>query len=203
MQQLGFSAQVKRRRKPTTSSDPTARFAPNRLDRDFTAERPNQKWVTDTKAVETGEGWLSVAVILDLFSRLVVGWAMAATEDEQLVELALRMALAKRHPSAGLLHHSDRGSEFTSQRYQAALREVGIEVSMSRTGNCYDNAAMESFFATLSKECTDRMRFQTRQQARTAIFEYLECFYNPVRLHSTLQYVSPAAFEQAATSTRS
>ena len=196
MQQLGISAQVKRSRKPTTKSDPRARFAPNRLNREFLAEEPNSKWVTDTKAIETGEGWLYLAVIVDLFSRMVVGWAMAAREDEQLVELALRMALATRRPATGLLHHSDRGSEFTSDRYQALLREAGFEVSMSRTGDCYDNAAMESFFATLTKECTDRVRFQTRQEARSAIFEYLECFYNPVRLHSTLQYVSPVAFEQ-------
>jgi putative transposase len=125
---------------------------------------------------------------------------MVAAEDEQLAELALRMALANRHPQAGLLHHSDRGSEFTSERYQAVLRAAGIEVSMSRTGNCYDNAAMEAFFAPLTKECIDRVRFQTRQEARSAIFEYLECFYNPVRLHSTLQYVSPVAFEQATQS---
>ena len=107
------------------------------------------------------------------------------------------MALANRRPVAGLLHHSDRGSEFTSERYQAALREVGIQVSMSRTANCWDNAAMESFFATLTKECLNRRHFRTRQEARTAIFEYLECFYNPVRLHSTLHYQSPKAFEQA------
>jgi putative transposase len=196
MQQLGLSAGRKRSRKPTTKSDPRARFAPNRLNREFAAEEPNTKWVTDTKAVETAEGWLYLAVILDLFSRMVVGWAMAATEDEQLVELALRMAVVKRHPPAGLLHHSDRGSEFTSDRYLALLSDLGIEVSMSRTANCYDNAAMESFFASLTKECTDRMRFKTRQEARSAIFEYLECFYNPVRLHSTLQYMSPLAFEQ-------
>jgi putative transposase len=196
MQQLGLSAQTKRSRKPTTKSDPRARFAPNRLNREFSAEQPNSKWVTDTKAVETAEGWVYLAVILDLFSRLVVGWSMAATEDEQLIELALRMAVVKRHPPAGLLHHSDRGSECTSDRYLALLAELGIEVSMSRTANCYDNAAMEFFFASLTKECTDRTRFQTRQQARSAIFEYLECFYNPIRLHSTLQYVSPVAFEQ-------
>jgi putative transposase len=195
MQQLGLSAQVKKQRKPTTRSNPAARFAPNHLNREFAASSPNQKWVTDTKAVETAEGWLYLAVILDLFSRLVVGWAMATTEDAQLVELALRMALAHRHPAEGLLQHSDRGSEFTSDRYLAVLREAGIEVSMSRTGDCYDNAAMESFFATLTKECTARVRFQTRQEARSAIFEYLECFYNPVRLHSTLQYVSPVAFD--------
>jgi transposase InsO family protein len=198
MQQLGISAHVKRTRKPTTKGDPSARFAPNRLGRDFVAELPNTKWVTDTKAVQTAEGWLYVAVILDLFSRLVVGWAMSASEDSELTELALRMAVARRHPGSDVLHHSDRGTEFTSERYQAALRELGIEVvSMSRTGNCWDNAAMESFFATLAKECTNRVRFQTRQQARSAVFEYLECFYNPIRLHSTLQYVSPFAFEQA------
>lgn len=123
MQQLGLSAQPKRSRKPTTKSDARARFAPDHLNREFAAEEPNTKWVTDTKAVETAEGWLYLAVILDLFSRMVVGWAMAATEDGQLVELALRMAVAQRHPQAGLLHHSDRGSEFTSDRYQAALTE--------------------------------------------------------------------------------
>jgi putative transposase len=200
MQQLGLSAQPKRSRKPTTKSAPHARFAPNHLARQFRAEQPNTKWVADTKAIETAEGWLYLAVILDLFSRMVVGWAMAATEDEQLVELALRMALANRHPPAGLLHHSDRGSEFTSDRYLALLQEVGIEVSMSRTGDCYDNAALESFFATLTRECTGRRRFTTRQEARSAVFEYLECFYNPVRLHSTLQYMSPVTFEQANTS---
>jgi len=195
MQQLGLSAQLKKRRKPVTRSTPGGRFAPNRLNRQFAASGANQKWVTDTKAVDTAEGWLYLAAILDLFSRLVVGWAMAATEDEHLVELALRMALATRHPPAGLLHHSDRGSEFTSERYQAVVREAGFDVSMSRTGDCYDNAAMEAFFATLTRECTGRVRFQTRQEARSAIFEYLECFYNPIRVHSTLQYVSPLAFE--------
>jgi putative transposase len=203
MQQLGLSAQVKRSRKPTTKSDARARFAPNTLNRDFTAEQPNTRWVTDTKAVETAEGWLYLATIVDLFSRLVVGWAMAATEDAALVELALRMAVARRHPEAGLLHHSDRGTEFTSDRYQAALRELGIEVSMSLTGNCWDNAAMESFFATLTKECINRMHFQTRQEARSSIFEYIECFYNPIRLHSTLQYSSPTSFEQAKDTTNS
>ncbi len=203
MQQLGLSAGHKRSRKPTTKSDSHARFAPNRLNREFAASEPNSKWVTDTKAVETAEGWLYLAVILDLFSRMVVGWSMAATEDEQLVELALRMAVVRRQPPAGLLHHSDRGSEFTSDRYLALLASLGIEVSMSRTANCYDNAAMESFFASLTKECIDRRYFKTRQEVRSAIFEYLECFYNPVRLHSTLQYVSPLAFEQVSESQRS
>jgi putative transposase len=197
MQQLGLSAQAKRSRKPTTKSDPHARFAPNHLNREFTAQQPNTKWVTDTKAVETAEGWLFLAVMLDLFSRMVVGWAMAETADTDLTELALRMAVARRYPEGDLMHHSDRGSEFTSDRYLALLAQLGIQVSMSRTANCWDNAAMESFFATLTKECLDRVRFQTRQEARSAIFEYLECFYNPVRLHSTLQYVSPLAQRQA------
>lgn len=151
MQQLGVSAQTKKRRKPTTQSNPGGRFAPTQLNRECTASVPNQKWVTDTTAIATAEGWLYLAVILDLFSRMVVGWAMAATEDGHLVELALRMALATRQPPTGLLHHSDRGSEFTSERYQAVLHEVGFDVSMSRTGECYDNAVMEAFFATLTR----------------------------------------------------
>src|SRR5436190_16146135 len=190
MQRLGLSAGRKRSRKPTTKGDPRARFAPNRLNREFSAEEPNSKWVTDTKAVETAEGWLYLAVILDLFSRMVVGWAMAATEDEQLVELALCMAVVKRHPPTGLLHHSDRGSEFTSDRYLALLAELGIQVSMSRTANCYDNAAMESFFASLTKECTDSSRFTRRQDARLAIFEYLGFFYYPVTSHYTTTIVT-------------
>ncbi|MFL5661312.1 MAG: IS3 family transposase [Ktedonobacteraceae bacterium] len=198
MQALGLQAKRHRHHKPTTtSSDPTARFAPNLLNRDFTALRPNAKWVTDITAIPTGEGWLYLAVILDLFSRMVVGWAMASTEDEHLVTLALHMALARRHPQAGLLHHSDRGTEYTSHGYQALLTELGIEVSMSRTANCYDNAAMQSFFDTLKSECVDRTHFHNQAQARSAIFEYLECWYNPVRLHSTLEYVSPLVYEQA------
>jgi putative transposase len=134
---------------------------------------------------------------LDLFSRQVVGWSMSTTEDGELVEFALRMAVARRHPEASLLHHSDRGTEFTCDRDLPALRELGVEVSMSRTGNCWDNAAMEAFFATLAKECVNRVKYQTRQEARSSIFEYIECFYNPIRLHSTLQYISPVAYEQA------
>lgn len=156
MRELGISAQAKRTRTPTTTSDRGGRFAPNTLGRDFTAQRPNTRWVTDTKAVSTAEGWLYLAAIVDLFSRMVVGWAMAETSDGALVELALRMALARRHPEVRLLHHSDRGTEFTCERYQAVLREADIEVSMSRTANCWDNAAMEAFFASLAKECTNQ-----------------------------------------------
>jgi putative transposase len=198
MQQLGLCAKPRRRSKPkTTQSDPTAHCAPNVLNRDVTATCPNAKWVTDITAIPTAEGWLYLAVILDLFSRIVVGWAMAPHENEHLVTLALHMALARRHPPPGLLHHSDRGSEYTSLGYQALLAAQGIEVSMSRTANCYDNAAMESFFDTLKSECVNRTHFATHDQARVTIFEYLECFYNPIRLHSTLQYVSPLVYEQA------
>jgi putative transposase len=163
------------------------------------ATRPNTKWVTDITAVPTADGWLYLAVVLDLFSRMVVGWAMASSENEQLVTLALQMALARRHPQEGLLHLTSRGSEYTSLGYQARLWERSIEVSMSRTANWYDNAAMESFFDKLKSECVDRTHFQNQAQARSAIFEYLEGFYNPVRLHSTLAYVSPLAYEQAFT----
>ena len=170
--------------------------APNVLNREFCAEVPNAKWVSDTTFVWTAEGWLYVAVILDLFSRLVVGWAMGEHNDEELVSRALSMALLRRDPPAEMLLHSDQGSPYTSHGYQGKLVERGIVVSMSRVGDCYDNAAMESFFSTLKGECVDRMRFATRQEARQAIFEYLECFYNRVRRHSTLKYVSPVDFEQ-------
>jgi len=151
--------------------------------------------------IATAEGWLYLAVVLDLYSRRVVGWAMGAAENEELVRLALRMALARRHVQHAcfaLLHHSDRGGEYTSKEYQACLKQEEIEMRMSRKGNCYDNTAMESFFATRKKECVHRQHFQNRQQARQAIFEYLECLYHPVRLHSTLGYLSPRAFEAAA-----
>ncbi len=198
MRALGVCAKPHKRRKPvTTSSDPTAHFAPNLLARDCTADRPNRKWVTALTALSTAEGWLDLAVVLDLFSRMVVGWAMAPTEDEHLVTLALQMALARRHPQANVLHHSDRGSASTSRGYPPLLAQMGLEVSMSRTANGDDNAAMESFFDTLTRECVNRMTFETYRQARSAIFAYLECFYNPVRLHSTLQSVSPLVSEQA------
>ena len=138
----------------------------------------------------------SLPVILDLFSRLVVGWAMGASNDEELVTLALEMALVRRSPPAEMLLHSDQGSTYTSTGYLARLAASGIVVSMSRTGDCYDNAAMESFFSTLKGECVDRQQFQTRQEARLTIFEYIECFYNRERRHSTLQYLSPVAYEQ-------
>jgi putative transposase len=180
----------------TTKSEPGARVAPNLLDQDFTASRPNEKWTGDITSVWTYEGWLYLAVVLDLFSRRVIGWAMATTQDETLIEMALRMALVGRRPIAQLLFHSDRGSQYTSDAYRAVLAQACITVSMSRTGNCYDNAVTESFFGTLKGECVERTCFQTRREARQIIFEYMECFYNRVRRHSSLGYVSPVAYEQ-------
>ena len=187
----------RRRNKPVgTRRRQDVSAVPNRLNREFTAQQPNLKWVSDTTYVWTAEGWLYVAVILDLFSRLVVGWAMDAHNDEQLVRRALEMALLRRSPAREMLVHSDQGSPYTATSYLARLAELGMVVSMSRTGDCYDNAAMESFFSTLKGECVERCSFQTRQEARQTIFEYIECFYNRVRRHSTLNYLSPMAYEQ-------
>jgi putative transposase len=196
MRTLGLSACRVRHRTRTTRCDPDARVAPNLLDRDFTASRPNEKWTGDITAVWTYEGWLYLAVVLDLFSRRVVGWAMAPSQDETLVEMAFRMAWLSRQPQAGLTFHSDRGSQYTSDAYQALLREAQVTVSMSRTGNCYDNAVTESFFGTLKAECVEDVSFQSRAQARLAIFEYTECYYNRIRRHSTLGYKSPVIYEQ-------
>lgn len=161
MREMGLSPHRPRHRTLTTRSDPATRIAANVLNRQFLASRPNEKWTGDITAIWTAEGWLYVAAVPDLFSRKVVGWAMAARQDEQLVENALRMTLQQRRPQAGLLHHSDRGSQYTSQRYQGLLAEYGISVSMSRRGNCYDNAVSESFFGTLKRECVDRACFPT------------------------------------------
>jgi putative transposase len=196
MRELQLAARRPRHRTKTTQSDPNARVAPNRLDRDFTATRPNEKWAGDITAIWTYEGWLYLAAVLDLFSRRVVGWAMAASAEETLVEMALPMALVQRRPQAGLLHHTDQGCQYTSHAYQARLSEMHITVSMSRKGNCWDNAVSESFFGTLKGECVDLSCFQTRAEARQTVFEYVETFYNRVRRHSSLEYVSPVAFEQ-------
>jgi putative transposase len=165
------------------------------LKQDFEASAPNRKWVTDGTAIWTQEGWLYLAGVRDLYSRSLVGWAMAATEDEVLVQQALQMALQRRHPQPGLLHHWDRGCQYTSTGYQQALAEAAMLVSMSRTGNCYDNASMEACWSTLKWECVSRTNLLTRSQARQAIFEYIEVFDNRQRLHSSLGYVSPSQFE--------
>lgn len=184
-----------KRRPVTTQRDPGAIPAPNLLNQEFYASAPDQKWVSDITYIETAEGWLYLASILDLFSRKVVGWAMADHMEASLVEDALKMALQQRQPEAGLLHHSDQGRQYTSIAYQDRLANAHCQVSMSRTGNCYDNAAMESFFGTLKTECATQP-FATRAQARTAIFEFIEAWYNRQRLHSSLDYLSPIEFEQ-------
>jgi transposase InsO family protein len=183
------------RRAPiTTQARPGDRIAPNWLKREFSAAGPNQKWAGDITYIDTQEGWLYLAVILDIYSRRVVGWAMGEHIDEELTGAAWRMARQDRQPEAGLLHHSDRGRQYTSQAYQDQLAQVPCQVSMSRIGNCYDNAVVESFFATLKAECADQS-FKTKQEARTTIFEYIEGWYNRKRLHSTLDFLSPAEFE--------
>jgi transposase InsO family protein len=196
----GLVGRSPRRRYPrTTQAAPGNPVAPNVLAQDFFAERPDQKWVADITYVDTAEGWLYLAPVLDLFSRKVVGWSMDNHLYSSLVEDALHMAVTRRRPAPGLLHHSDRGTQYTSAAYQQKLTDLQCRVSMSRTGNCYDNAVMESFFSTLKSECLTA-RFQTRAQARTAIFEFIEVWYNRHRLHSSLGYLSPDEFEHSLVS---
>lgn len=183
-----------RRMPHTTQRNPDATPAPNLLNQDFSSPAPNRKWVSDITYIDTAEGWLYLAVVLDLFSRRVVGWAMDEHMEASLVQQAWNMAVTQRHPSADLLHHSDQGSQYTSDLFQHALAVYHCQVSMSRVGNCFDNAAMESFFSTLKAECA-QAPFDTRAQARTAIFVYIEGWYNRQRLHSSLGYLSPAEFE--------
>ena len=181
----------------TTDSRHQRPVAANRLARDFSAAAPNQKWVGDIVGIWTEEGWLYLAALLDTYSRRIVGWAMSIYRDEALVTAALHMALTRRNlPDApGLIHHTDRGSQYTADDYQALLKVAHIQISMSGKGDPYDNAMMESFFSTLRAELTDLQRFPTRQAARTAVFEFIEVFYNRQRLHSSLGYRSPADFE--------
>jgi transposase InsO family protein len=190
---------VRRRRRfvRTTDSNHANPIAPNVLNRDFTTDAPNKAWVTDITYIPTREGWLYLAVILDLFSRRVVGWAMAATMEKSLVLDALKMALRQRQPPASLTHHSDRGSQYASADYRLELKTHGIVCSMSRKGNCWDNAVAESFFGGLKKEFVHDEEFETREKAKSGLFEWLEVFYNRQRLHSTLDYMTPEQYEQA------
>jgi putative transposase len=196
MRRTQIAARTAHRRIPrTTQRDPKAAPAPNLLNQEFSAPAPDRKWVGDLTYIDTAEGWLYLATILDLFSRRVVGWAMGEHMDAALVQQAWNMAVSQRCPSTDLLHHSDQGSQYTSDAYLQSLAVYHCQVSMSRVGNCYDNAAMESFFSTLKFECaTDQ--FATRALARTTIFEYIEAWYNRQRLHSSLGYCSPVEFER-------
>jgi putative transposase len=196
MRELGLICRPKRKRAPqTTDSKHNLAVAENRLQQDFSASRPNEAWVTDITYLPCLEGWLYLVAILDLFSRKVVGYAMSENIDRHLVLQALDMALLKRGPVPGLIHHSDRGSQFACHDYQQALSRQGIVCSMSRKGNCYDNAVAESFNKTIKIELIECMPRTDRATLRTRVFEYIEGFYNRRRLHSFLNYVSPEQFE--------
>jgi len=196
MKQAEIRANVRRGFVPTTTdSSHRHPIAGNVLDRDFTASAPNQKWVCDITYIPTGEGWLYLAAVIDLFSRKVVGWSMADHLRVDLVKDALSMAIQNRNPAAGLLHHSDRGVQYACGEYQQLLDEQKFVCSMSRTGNCYDNAVAESFFGTFKTELVYQEQYATHAQARASVFEYIEVFYNRKRRHSSLGYVSPETFE--------
>lgn len=197
MQELGLKSKVSKKFTPTTTQvDPTKQPAPNVLDRDFTATRPNEKWVTDITYLATATGWVYLAAVLDLFSRKVVGWALGDSLATPLVATALRLAIEARRPvGSELLHHSDRGCQYTSDAYQQTLRTLGITCSMSRTGECYDNAVMERFFWSLKNEWTNHEEFVDEAAARMSVFKYIETFYNSERIHQTLGYKTPNQFE--------
>jgi len=197
MQEEGLVGRKRRRFRCTTDSKHTLPVATNLLDRDFTADAPNQRWVGDTTELLIPNGKLYLAAILDLFSRFVVGWAVSAINDRHLTLKALDMALRRRCPETGLLHHSDRGSTYASEDYQEVLERYGITCSMSRRGNCLDNAAMESWNSTIKSELGER--FESPADAKAKLFDYIEVFYNQARMHSSLGYVSPAEFERALT----
>ncbi len=196
MRQNGLRVVRTRKYKTTTNSNHKFNIAPNWLDRDFTADRPNQKWAADITYIWTREGWLYLAVIIDLHSRRVVGWSVSNRLKHDLALRALSHAVALRNPPAGCVHHSDRGSQYCSHDYQKRLRQLGFKVSMSGKGNCYDNAAVETFFKTLKAELVWRHQWQTRQQVTDALFKYINGFYNSRRRHSAIGGISPADFER-------
>jgi putative transposase len=197
MREMGLKSRVCRRFTPTTTqSDPTKQPAENKLDRNFTADAPNRKWVTDITYLATATGWVYLAAVVDLFSRKVVGWSIGTSLATDLVSDALRSAIERRRPDGKqLLHHSDRGCQYTSDAYQQTLRLLGITCSMSRRGNCYDNAVMERFFWSLKHEWTNHEQFANLEEARLSVFRYIETFYNSQRIHETLDYLSPNDYE--------
>jgi putative transposase len=199
MRQHGQVARPPRRRfVRTTDSRHGFGISPDRLQRDFRPDRPNQVWATDITYISTGSGWLYLAVVLDLFSRRVVGWSMQPYMDRRLVLAALEMAIESRRPPPGLVHHSDRGVQYACDDYRQVLTDAEMVASMSRKANCWDNAVVESFFSTLKNELVYRRRFTSHDDARTALFEYIEGFYNRTRRHSTLGYLSPMEYESRA-----
>jgi putative transposase len=199
MRQQGLKARPRRRRLPPDLAERQAgAIAANMLDRSFDAPVPNHKWIADFTYIGTAEGWLYVAAVVDLFSRRVVGWSMSATMTAQLVTDALVMAIWRHGKSRALLHHSDRGSQYTSEPFQPLMADHGVTCSMSRSGNCWDNAAMECFFSSLKTERTARKTYRTRDDAKADVFDYIERFYNPKRRRSTIGYMSPMDFEMKA-----
>jgi len=196
MRDLGLQGVCPRKFRRTTDSNHSNSIAPNVLSRDFTAKNPNEKWVTDITYIWTAEGWLYLAAVMDLYSRRIVGWSTADHMETSLCVEALSMALKSRTNVRGVIHHSDRGSQYASDQYRKALASNGIECSMSRRGNCWDNAVAESFFGTIKNELIYRQPWIDRESARDAISEYIEVFYNRIRQHSTIGYVSPAKFEE-------
>jgi len=196
MRLRGLRAKKTKRFKTTTKRDKAARPAPNLLERDFTADRPNHKWVSDITYIRTAEGWLYLAAVLDLFSRRIVGWAMSDRMTSDLTVSALKMAVQQRQVDPGLLHHSDQGSQYTDSKYQAVLAARGIVASMNGVGTWYDNAPMESFFATLKSELVHHRAYRSRAEASPDVFYYIEAWYNRRRLHSALGYESPEIYEQ-------
>jgi transposase InsO family protein len=196
MRLRGLRAKQTKQYKTTTKRNKSHPVAPNLLKRDFAAARPNQKWLTDITYIPTQEGWLYLAAVLDLYSRRIVGWAMLDRMTSDLTMRALKMAIHQRQPDLDLIHHSDQGSQYTDGAYQALLKDHGIQVSMNGVGSWYDNAPMESFFGTLKSEWVNHHVYRTRDEARADIFYYIEAFYNRHRLHSSLDYLSPEAYEQ-------
>jgi len=197
MKEEGIRSKTKKKHKPASSSPHQLPTYPNLLEQQFNAEKPNQIWVADITYIWTAEGWLYLASIMDLFSRRIVGWAISERMNRQLVMQALERAVQKRQPPPGLIHHSDQGSQYASHDYQAMLRKYGTKTSMSRKGNCYDNACIESFHSIIKKELIFHEKYETKEQAKASVFEYIECFYNYKRIHSNNRYQSPVMYEKA------
>ena len=196
MRQNGLRAKHRRKYRATTNSKHSHPVAPNLLERRFKVSKPNEVWVSDITYIWTGEGWLYLATVMDLYARRIVGWAVRSRLTKELAMAALSQAIALRNPKPGLIHHSDRGSQYASNAYRKLLKTRGIRCSMSRKGDCWDNAVAESFFRTLKVECVYGSSLATREITKRILFDYIEVFYNRERLHSTLGYVSPVNFER-------
>jgi len=196
MREIGLYAHIKRKFVVTTDSNHTLKIAENLLGRDFAAKRPNQKWAADITYIPTKQGWLYLAVVMDLFSRRIVGWSMSENIDSRLVQSAMEMAIQHRSPNAGLIHHSDRGIQYASEGFQDLLTANKFVCSMSRKGNCWDNACAESFFGSLKNEWIKNKIYETYEEGKNDVFKYVEVFYNRKRRHASLGYVSPAVYEE-------